>query len=571
MHVLATRKSRSSEQAIGQASGCRDAAGQALKPGYYCRGFQRRYHEDGHGRCRKSGSYLRGTPKGSQHHAPKLTVASNNSQESSLSLASREGRLETVRLLLEQGADVNYVDSNGLTPLHEASAQGHHDIVQLLLEHETDVLTRNNADQTFLDVAWANGHKEIIDVDARYSEDQTVLHVAAQHGDPEFMHWLIVDRGVQPDIEDENMETPLFPVTRNGRLEATRLLLEHGADVDHRDWQKRTPLHGASENGHHDVGQLLLDYKAEVDAQNVYQWAPLHLASRTGMCAAAQVLIEGGAKLDARNDFCWTPLHMASQKGHLEVVELLLSRGADVDIQEAADETALHLASYYGHLGAVKALLKHNADRRIPNKEGKTPLDLAMKEGHQEIVQTLSRAVEKVESLRATRMQRGKSEKAMRPGRKENKTDSYMQSLEHPHSSLSQSHPERPLFLHQLAADHFKHDGLSDRQEDLDETIYLLINNISLPLVHPTRNEIQTLLELSFARLHRLKKYGFGEPDEVNSTIKCLWELHDCSLEAFDVPHNAVTASLVEMLAFRVGRESGNVVEDIHEIGRAHV
>jgi hypothetical protein len=131
-----------------------------------------------------------------------------------------------------------------------------------------------------------------------------------------------------------------------------------------------------------------------------------------------------------------------------------------------------------------------------------------------------------------------------------------MPSDEHP-----QSHPNRPLFLDQLAAAYFERDGMSDEIEDLNNLIQV---NTSLPLDHPTRTK--TLLELSFALLHRLKKYKSGELDEVNITIKYLRMLHNCPLEAFNVPHDAVTASLVEMLAFRVGREAGDGREDIHQV-----
>ena len=128
----------------------------------------------------------------------------------------------------------------------------------------------------------------------------------------------------------------------------------------------------------------------------------------------------------------------------------------------------------------------------------------------------------------------------------------------------SQSHPERPLFLHQPAAAHFERNGLSDEKEDLNNFIHLHIKNTSLPLDHPTRSE--TLLELSFALLHRLKKYGFGELGEVDSTIEYLRKLHNCPLKASDFTHDAVTASLVETLALRVNRTDGDAREDINEI-----
>ena len=47
------------------------------------------------------------------------------------------------------------------------------------------------------------------------------------------------------------------------------------------------------------------------------------------------------------------------------------------------------------------------------------------------------------------------------------------------------------------------------------------------------------LVELSFASLHRLKKFGFGE-FEVKSIIKYLRGLHDCLFGGFDVPHHTV-------------------------------
>ena len=39
------------------------------------------------------------------------------------------------------------------------------------------------------------GHKEIVNVDARYEDGQTALHIALQHGDPELMCQLIDHEG----------------------------------------------------------------------------------------------------------------------------------------------------------------------------------------------------------------------------------------------------------------------------------------------------------------------------------------------------------------------------------------
>ena len=49
------------------------------------------------------------------------------------------GQAREVRRLLSGGADVNYVDEQGLTPLMAASQRGHVEIVDMLLAAEANV------------------------------------------------------------------------------------------------------------------------------------------------------------------------------------------------------------------------------------------------------------------------------------------------------------------------------------------------------------------------------------------------------------------------------------------------
>jgi len=229
---------------------------------------------------------------------------------------------------------------------------------------------------------------DVTDVNARYDENQTPLHVASQLGHIQVMHSIIY-RGANLNAENEDMETPLFLASRNGNEEATQLLLHCGAEVDHRDWERRTPLHAASENGHYMVARLLLTFRANFNAKNACDWTPLHLASRTGSSSVARVLLEWRADVNALNEFGWTPLHIASQKGHLDVVELLLINHAMVDTQEVHGDTALHLAAYYGHPAVAKLLIDHGANVQARNEGRRTPLDLARREGHEIVARLL--------------------------------------------------------------------------------------------------------------------------------------------------------------------------------------
>ena len=51
-------------------------------------------------------------------------------------LASHEGRIEVVQLLLEKGADVNVKEKTGKTALSMASSKGHENVVKLLKENK---------------------------------------------------------------------------------------------------------------------------------------------------------------------------------------------------------------------------------------------------------------------------------------------------------------------------------------------------------------------------------------------------------------------------------------------------
>jgi hypothetical protein len=60
----------------------------------------------------------------------------------------REAKADTVRILINNGADVTKQDQTGSTPLHMASSWGGAEIVQLLIEHGADVTVRNETHST---------------------------------------------------------------------------------------------------------------------------------------------------------------------------------------------------------------------------------------------------------------------------------------------------------------------------------------------------------------------------------------------------------------------------------------
>ncbi|XP_053228525.1 DNA-binding protein RFXANK [Podarcis raffonei] len=82
-------------------------------------------------------------------------------RESALSLASMGGYTDIVTLLLEKDVDINTYDWNGGTPLLYAVRGNHVKCIEALLAHGADLTTEADSGYTPMDLAVALGHKKV--------------------------------------------------------------------------------------------------------------------------------------------------------------------------------------------------------------------------------------------------------------------------------------------------------------------------------------------------------------------------------------------------------------------------
>jgi len=313
-----------------------------------------------------------------------------------LILATRLGQLESIKCLVDDGADINLQDSDGKTALHYAASDEHSDVMKELLDNKADVNSRDKNGSTPLHYAAGNGHLIAVKTCLKYGADvnmvdndnTTALHSASSHGHSDVMKELLDNKAVI-DARDKHLKTPLHCAAVNGHLNAVKTCLSYGADVKRMDNYIQTALHLAADGGHSDVMKELLDSKADVNARDRFGKTPLHCAARNGYLLAVKTCLSYGADVNMVDNFNQTTLHLAASCGHSDVVKELLDSKADVNARGTYGETPLHWAAENGHLIAVKTCLSYGADVNMVNKYNLTALHRAAYGGHSDVMKVL--------------------------------------------------------------------------------------------------------------------------------------------------------------------------------------
>lgn len=191
--------------------------------------------------------------------------------------------------------DLNEVDPDFGSVLHEAAASNNIKILLYCIENKVDINIRSVDQQTPLHYAVKNSRYDALkillsfpeaDVNARDSSGMSPLHHAALFDDPCIAKCLLHCSRVDVNIRDNNGVTPLHLSTQDGNYHVVDLLLKQsGIEVNCKDHTplKFSPLHYAVEERHEGIVKLLLSHPSidtnEVNANNE---TPLSLSTKYG-------------------------------------------------------------------------------------------------------------------------------------------------------------------------------------------------------------------------------------------------------------------------------------------------
>ncbi|HUA21751.1 MAG TPA: ankyrin repeat domain-containing protein [Bryobacteraceae bacterium] len=272
--------------------------------------------------------------------------------------AARADDLDSVKALLEAGADVNQVTAYGWSPLLVATQNRYYRLGAYLLDHGADVNLANKGGWTPLYLATDNRNIEGGDYPVRKPD---MDHL-------EFIK-LLLDKGANVNARmkdstetrtvftnqwlDENGATAFLRASQSGDIVLMKLLLAHGADP-----KIETVLH---------VNALQVAAGIGWVEGVTYEWSP------AATLEAVKMLLDLGIDPNEQAATGRTALHGAAHKGRSDVVQLLVDHGARLDIRDFGNTDNRGDAKLAGHtwlpVDYADGLVRVGVQSAIPHPE----------------------------------------------------------------------------------------------------------------------------------------------------------------------------------------------------------
>ncbi len=288
---------------------------------------------------------------------------SYSGHESAWNMAAQRGGTECIKVMLKHlsGPDA-ILTRRGERPLHSAAQYGKTEILKLLLDQGANIEVGDELGNTALHAAAEFGQlgavKFLLDrgaqIEAEGKYGNTALHNAVRH--PAVVVELL-KRGATINAKNSGELTPMDSAVRGGYTESIKKLTEAGAPVD---------LFAAVVlDDEERITNLLAKSPELVSARKFGGRTPLIHAAATGHPKAARILLKHSRdNINETVGIGKTALHyaagLADEKTAKELVQLLLDHGAEVHKQDRLRRTAYDEA--WG--SEVREILQNHGGKR---------------------------------------------------------------------------------------------------------------------------------------------------------------------------------------------------------------
>ncbi|XP_047130613.1 putative ankyrin repeat protein RF_0381 isoform X2 [Hydra vulgaris] len=296
---------------------------------------------------------------------------------SALHIAARYNQPDCVIVLLENGADANKKDNFGFQACHDASLKGHYECLYNILKYQKFPVSVKDLDYiTPMFYAIQNNHTECLNLLTEYMtiSSNAVVEIYSKRN---------VDSRVLQMVDPQKIVDARIDGSRNFWWWWWGSMLKYF--VSQLRLFKNLPIDKISEylNNCAMNGDPKAFYWFKMNIKNISQEQinqSMLVAVQHGWINYVESLLNEGSDVNTRSKDQSTALHYAAKYDHVELIEKLCIRGAQINAKNNEKWTPLHIAILQDNTDSVKQLLKCSCNvNEQGGPEEDTPLHMVLK------------------------------------------------------------------------------------------------------------------------------------------------------------------------------------------------
>ncbi|KAF5286938.1 hypothetical protein FQR65_LT12397 [Abscondita terminalis] len=357
----------------------------------------------------------------------------NGDGKSALHLAIVNRRNDVARFLIDEGADVNLTDYDGMTAftsacvtatidvvkkmrpniadinfqcklrrntaLHYAIINKNEDIARFLIDEGADInLPDCDGKSAFLCACETVKNVDIVkkmrlniaDINLQRNVDKkTALHFAVINKDKDLFQFLI-DEGTDVNLADDDGQTAFIWACKSADIDIVRKIRPFVTNINLQcKLYKRSALHLAVVNKNEEI--VLIDEGADINVTDNGGMTAFLWACRLADIDTVRRMRPNVADINIQcNLYKKSALHLALENNNRDIVKFLIDEGADVGLIDCDGMTAFHCACKSADIDVVKKMRPKVADINLQrNFDKKCALHLAFTNENKDIAQFL--------------------------------------------------------------------------------------------------------------------------------------------------------------------------------------
>eukprot|EP01084_Bolivina_argentea_P124361 220374_1 len=260
----------------------------------------------------------------------------NNESDESIEVIDIDDAISQIDLEMKSGADLNYYDKVGNTPLIYAISTKNTKLIEYLLQFDIDYDHKNGLGRTVLISALKNNISE------------TICCILAQ-------------RTKYPNVPDNRNMTPFVWALNYGYFKVMNILSKKGC-MDYKNWiisccmeDQEIALSDILRNN-----GIIFSAKLDNIGRNILHYAVLHQAYNSiNMCLKNRFV-----HADSVDNNGWSPLHYAAAKNYIKCIKLLMKYDSDIFLKTSQNLLAIDIAQQFNKIESAKLLYNYQIEAK---------------------------------------------------------------------------------------------------------------------------------------------------------------------------------------------------------------